>query len=125
MNRAEEFRARAQQLLIDQTMNIEAVWSRNLPDSHRIIENEQVIAISTKGARAHAEDGEILKMADRLLDGDWGEVEYQEDRDQNERNVQRDQGTIFGIYSAGDGTKLWAMQGHRLVPPTVMLPEER
>ena len=125
MTRAEEFKARAKQSLMDQTMSIEDAWSRNLPDSHRIIENEQVVAISTRGARAHAVDSEILRMAGRLMTGDWGEVEYEEDRELNERNFRRDWGTIFGIYRARDGTRLWAMQGHRMVPPTVMLPEER
>ena len=117
MTRAEEFKAKAKQSLMDQTMSIEDTWSRNLPDSHRIIENEQLVAISTKGARAHAVDSEILKMADRLIAGDWGEVEYEEDRELNERNFQRDWGTIFGIYKTRDGTRLWAMQGHRMVPP--------
>ena len=125
MTRAEEFKARAQQYLIDQTMSVEEAWTRHLPDSHKIIENEQSVAIGTKGARAHASDGDILEMAARLMAGDWGEVEYEEDRGQNEYHLWHERGIIFGIYRAGDGTKLWATQSHRLVPPTVMLPEER
>ena len=125
MTKTEEFKARAQQSLIDQTMSIEEAWTRHLPESHRIIENEQAVAISTKGAQAHASDGEILEMAARLMAGDWGEVEYEEDRGQNEYNSWHERGIIFGIYRAEDGTKLWATQSHRFVPPTVMLPEER
>ena len=125
MTRAEEFKARAQKSLIDQTMSIEEAWTRHLPDSHRIIENEQAVAIGTKGAQANASEGEILEMAARLMAGDWGEVEYEEDREQNDYNSRHERGIIFGIYRAGDGTKLWAMQSHRFVPPTVMLPEEQ
>ena len=125
MTRAEEFKARAQQSLIDQSMSIEEAWAMHLPDSHRIIENEQAVVIGTRGAQAHASDGEILEMAARLMDGDWGDVEYEEDRGQNEYNLCHERGIIFGIYRAGDGTKLWAMQSHRFIPPTVMLPEER
>ena len=125
MAKTEEFKARAQQSLMDQTMSIEEAWTRHLPESHRIIENEQTVTISAKGAQVHASDGEILEMTARLMAGDWGEVEYEEDRGQNEYNLWHERGIIFGIYRAGDGTKLWAMQSHRLLPPTVMLPEER
>ena len=125
MTKTEEFKARAQQSLIDQSMSIEETWSRNLPDSHRIIENEQAVAIFTSGARAHASEVEILEMATRLMAGDWGEVQYEEDREQNGYNILHERGIIFGIYRAGNDTKLWAMQSHRFVPPTVMLPEER
>ena len=83
------------------------------------------MAIATKGAREHASEEEILIMARNLLDRDWGAVKYQDDIDQNERNSRTERGTVFGIYTAQDGTTLWTMQSHRYLPPTVMLPEER
>ena len=125
MGKAQEFRQRAQAALRDPGMNINNAWTRDLPASHRLIENEDVIAISTKGARAHATEQEALDMAARLLSGEWGNVRFTEDREQNDANLKRDRGMIMGIYTAKDGTELWVMQSHRFVPPTVMLPEER
>ena len=125
MSRAGEFRERAQRALRDPGADIETAWMERLPPSHQLTEDEDVVAISTKGARRHASQEEILGMAGKLLAGDWGEVGYEEDIEQNQANHGRDQGVIFGIYPAQDGKKLWAMQGHRFVPPTVMLSEER
>ena len=125
MGKAQEFRERAQGALRDRGAKIDEAWRRDLPATHRLIENDDVIAITTKGARLHATDGEALTMAGRLLAGDWGNIQFAEDRDQNDMNLKRERGLIMGIYTAADGADLWVMQSHRFVPPTVMLPEER
>ena len=83
------------------------------------------MAYSTPGARKHASEDEILDMASRLISGDWGNMVYQEDIAQNEHKASLDTGLIFGIYTAQDGAQLWATQGNRFTPPTIMLPEER
>ena len=125
MSRAQIFRDTAQQALKNPQVPIETAWTQGLPSTHRLLQNEDVVAIATDGAQRHASEDEILTMARSLLDRDWGTVQYQDDIEQNERNSRRERGTVFGIYTAQDGTILWTMQSHRYLPPTVMLPEER
>jgi hypothetical protein len=123
--KAQEFQARAQRALRDQRMTVQEAWMRGLPPTHRLLRNQEVYAIATKGAQQHASEEEILRMAGRLLNQDWGNIRFHADILQNEEKVRSDRGLILGICQAEDGTELWAMQSHRFVPPTVMLPEER
>ena len=124
-HKAQEFQARAQRALQDQRMTVQEVWMRGLPQTHRLLRNQEVYAIATKGAQQHASDEEILQMAGRLLNQDWGNIRFHADILQNEKKFRSDRGLIFGIYQAADGAELWATQAHRFVPPTIMLPEER
>ena len=122
---AEQFRKEAQARLTMRHTNVLEEWTRGLPPAHRLLMGPEAYAIATRGAAAHASDDEILVMAKRLLEGDWGQVRYAGDRAQNNANRQAERGMIMGIYPAPDGTMLWVTQSHRFVPPTVMLPEER
>ena len=124
-SQAEIFLAHAQNALIDRSRDVRDAWTENLPGSHRLHQDDRAFAISTQGARRHASEEQILDMAARLLERDWGGVQFQQDRDLNNHNRRRERGTIFGIYEAPGGTALWAVQSHRFTPPTVMLPEER
>ena len=123
-SQAEIFLAQAQNALLDRSRDVRQAWTDGLPGTHRLHQDDRVFAISTQGARRHASEEQILDMAARLLEGNWGDVQFQEDRDRNGQNRRRERGTIFGIYKAPDGTALWATQSHRFVPPTIMLPEE-
>lgn len=122
---AQKFKDRAQQALVDTTKSIVEAWTETLPPTHRYHEGDQAIAISTKGARQHATEEEILNFARRLLNRDWGDIAYQQDIDRNDYHACMERGTVFGIYTASDRAKLWAMQSHRYIPPTIMLPDER
>ena len=122
---AEQFRREAQSRLKSRHSNVLDEWTRRLPATHRLLMGPEAYALATKGATAHAEDAEIMQMAKRLLEGDWGDVAYAQDTAQSDANRQQEQGMIMGIYRAQDGTQLWATQSHRFVPPTVMLPQER
>lgn len=122
---AEDFARDAQAALIDQSRPVREVWQSRIPPGHQLHEDHRGFAISTAGARAHASEELVLEMARRLLAGDWGLIQYQQDRDQNDRHAKQERGAIMGIYEAPDGTTLWALQSHRFLPPTIMLPEER
>ena len=122
---AQDLKDKAHRALKDQRLPIVEVWTAHLPETHHYHENQHAVAISTPGARRHASEQDILDMAERLLSKDWGIIEYPEDIEQNNSRSSQEQGTIMGIYRAADGTTLWATQGHRYQPPTVMLPIER
>lgn len=92
---------------------------------HELHQDGPRLMISTQGARNHADDEHLWSIYRRFIKQDWGELRYQEDLDQNNRNANRERGILFGIYSAPDGAPLWIQQNHRYAPPTVMLPEER
>ena len=121
---SDAFREKAQAALkLD--AQVTQAWMADRPGTQRLHRDANAYAISTQGARRHAQEAEILRMAARLLSQDWGDIEYQEDTLQNEENARRDQGAVMGVYQARDGVTLWAMQAHRFVPPTIMLPDER
>ena len=122
---ATDFAKKAQTALKDQSRPVREVWRSRIPATHRLHEDSRCFAISTPGARAHADEQLILEIARRLLSGDWGMVDFQQDHDQNDRNAAQERGTIMGIYETPAGTRLWATQSHRFLPPTVMMPEER
>ena len=113
----------AQSLGIDPAM-VEQVWIAHAQLTHQLHQDD-VYAISTKGARKHADERKILEITRRFMADDWGEIEYREDIEKNQRNADRDRGIITGLYTVDDGTVPWVKQNHRFVPPTVMLPEER
>ena len=113
----------AQSLGIDPAM-VEQVWIARAPLTHQLHQDD-VYAISTKGARKHANETKILEITRRFMDDDWGEIKCREDIEKNQHNTRRDQGIVMGLYSVDDGTVLWVQQNHRFVPPTVMLPEEQ
>lgn len=103
---------------------VKDAWQSRVPSTHRL-HHRDVLVFSTPGARKHADEATILSMARRFYNQDWGEMDYPEDMEQNRRNVRRDRGILFGVYSAPDGETLWIQQDHRFVPATLMLPAER
>lgn len=101
------------------------MMARGLHDGHVLHHDDRHLMITTAGAREHADQRELWAIYRRFIQHDWGNIQYQEDIDQNNRNVQRERGILLGIYASGDGTQLWVQQNHRYAPPTIMLPEER
>ena len=120
---AEKLREEAARALGAEPADVEEIWMGTHPDTHRLHRGE-VYAISTEGTRDHLDEAQIDELARRFMAGDWGEIRYEEDRAQNRQNARRDRGIVMGVYTAPDGTTLWALQHHRYVPPTIMLPEE-
>ena len=51
-----------------------------LTGSHQLIENQGAITVATKGANTHATSGEILAMAARFQNGDYGDIPDEHDR---------------------------------------------
>lgn len=125
MGRTDDMRKKTRDALTIPGLTVEQAWLHDTPDTHQLVEDDDAVAITTKGARKHANEKELLEMGRRLLDGDWGIVQFEEDRDQNEMNRRQPRGILFGIYSAPDGQEIWATQSIRFLPPTLMLPEER
>ena len=95
------------------------------PTPHQMHRGHGVAAYSTALARQHASEEEILRMARRLTQGDWGAVNHPTDIEQNQANFSRDYGITLGVYMARDGTILYAAQRSRGDPPTIIHPLER
>ena len=125
MGRADEFKNQATNALATGQITIEQLWMGVLTDSHQIIEDDDHIIVATKGATAHATGEELLAMAARFQDGDYGNIPDEHDRGEYQWNSFHEFGTVLGIYQAQDGTDIHVLQHHRLSPPTAMLPEER
>ena len=94
-----------------------------LTDSHQLTLDDDHIIVATKRHRATGE--ELLAMAARFQDGDYGNIPDEHDRGEYQWNSFHEFGTVLGIYQAQDGTDIHVLQHHRLSPPTAMLPEER
>ena len=120
---AEKLREEAAKALEAEPAEVEEIWMATHPETHQL-HREDVYAISTDGAREHVDEAQIGDIARRFMAGDWGDIEYEEDREQNRHNIRRERGIVMGVYTAPDGKTLWALQHHRYVPPTIMLPEE-
>lgn len=121
----ELLKEKAQEALIEQDKPVVQAWQDQMTPTQQYHENPDSVAISTRGARHHATEEEILAFSHRLLQGDWGELRFAEDIGQNEYHSCMERGIVFGIYTTQDGAQLWAIQNHRFHPPTIMLPEER
>ena len=125
MGRADELKNQATNALATGQASIADIWMGVLTDSHQLIENDDHIILATKGASAHATEDELLAMAARFKDADYGTIPDDHDRGEYQWNSFHEFGTVLGIYQAQDGTDIHVLQHHRLSPPTAMLPEER
>ena len=125
MGRADDFKNQATNALATGQASIADIWRGVPTDSHRLIENDDVIIVATKGASAHATDEALLAMAARFQDGNYGTIPDEHDRGEYQWNSFHEFGTVLGIYQAPDDTEIHTLQHHRLSPPTAMLPEER
>jgi hypothetical protein len=67
--------------------------------------------------------GELNELLNRHASGDWGELEYAEDRTANERAIVEG-GRILSAYKLSDGTKIWIITEQDHSVTTVLLPEE-
>ena len=63
MGRADEFKNQATNALATGQMTIEQLWMGVLTGSHQLFEDDDHIIVATKGATAHATEGEILEIA--------------------------------------------------------------
>ena len=125
MGRAHHFKNQATKALATGQITIEQLWMGVLTDSHQLTLDDDHIIVATKGATAHATGEELLNLAARFQDGDYGNIPGEHDRGEYQWNSFHEFGTVLGIYQAADGTDIHVLQHHRLSPPTAMLPEER
>lgn len=99
------------------------MWLAGTPESHRL-HWEDVIVISTAGAREHLGEEDLLAIGRRLDQRDWGVLAHPEEVATNEQNAGRERGLIMGAYRAPDGAEVWAMQHNRITPATIMTQAE-
>ena len=60
---------------------IPPTWMGVLTGSHQLLENQGAITVATKGATTtNATSGEILSMAARFQNGDYGDIPNEHDR---------------------------------------------
>jgi len=74
-------------------------------------------------AQSSVQWGELNELLDRHASGDWGDLEYPEDRAANERALLEG-GNIHSVYTLANGTRIWIITEHDRSVTTVLLPEE-
>ena len=80
--------------------------------------------ISTPGARRLPPE-EVHEALRRFSQKDWGELEYQDDRWINDRNIRTREGAVRAAYGQdGPMARIWIHLGRDAQHPTVMIPEE-
>lgn len=67
--------------------------------------------------------GEFLPFLERHLSGDWGDLEYEEDRDANDASVHTGR-RLLSEYHLSDGTRIWVITEGDRSATMFLLPEE-
>jgi len=78
--------------------------------------------VATPNALAHVNSGEIQKALQRHVIGDWGELDA-EDKKANDEALQSGE-RLLSAYKTATGTKFWIITEADRSVTTVLLPED-
>lgn len=81
--------------------------------------------VGTPGALQLLADNDVsyLNLLDRHVSGDWGDIEFEDDKRMNEHAVASGVDRIMSVYKVGDA-KVWIITEADRSVTTVLLPEE-